>query len=44
VHAQRSAAWSGGASVWLAGVRVWMEVRARKQGGRRIAGRLRRWK
>jgi hypothetical protein len=43
-HAQRSTVWSGGASACPARVRVWMEARAREQGGRRIAGSLRRWK
>jgi hypothetical protein len=43
-HAQKRAAWNGGARAWPAGVRVWMEARAREQGGCRIAGRLRRWK
>jgi hypothetical protein len=43
-HAQRSAVWSGGASAWPAGVRVWTGARARKQADRKIVGRLRLWK
>jgi hypothetical protein len=32
----------GGASAWPAGAGGWMGARARKQGGRKIAGKLRR--
>jgi hypothetical protein len=43
-HMQRSAMRSGGVSAWPARAGGWMGARARERGGRKIAGKLQRWK